>query len=507
MSILEGISSGLASMTDPIVLLMILLGSLLGTLIGALPGLGPTSGCALLLPIAISMPDPNQGLALLCSIYLGCMFGGRITAILINVPGDAAAVVTTFDGYPMMKKGQGALALGISAISSFFGGLISFFCLAFFAPPLARAGLAFGPPEFFSVMVFGFAAVIGMSEGQYLRSIITTMVGILIGCVGIDVISGTQRYCFVPNLFEGIDFSVCALGFFGLCETLAAAETGKTYQGLGDVKLKMTWRNIFPKKGERKQTFFSTIRGTIMGAFVGFLPGAGSTIATFVTYSMEKSLSKHPEKFGTGTVEAVAAPEAANNASVGGAMIPMLGLGIPGSPTAAIIMGAMIMFGIQPGPRVFTKSGAVVWCCIIALFLANIALLFINTAMIPFFVKAIDVGQKFIKAIIVPTVLVGVFAITYGTFSIYICLICCALGFVFKKLGYPIAPFLLALVLFDTIEESFRQSITLSRGDYTVFFHRPISLVFLILAALWLMIPVFRMIVNKIRAARKSGAE
>ena len=502
LSIIGGLQLGLSSLSDPMVVVMIALGCLLGTLIGALPGLGPSSGCSLLLPIAISMPDPRQGLALLCSIYLGCMFGGRITAILINVPGDAAAVATTFDGYPLMQQGRGATALGVSACSSFFGGLCSFAALTIAAPALARLGLLFGPPEFFSVMLFGFAAVIGMADDKILRSVITLMTGILLGCIGIDTVSGAMRYVFVPQMFEGLSFAVCALGLFGMCETMRTAEENRMYTGLGDQKLTFHLRDVLPRKEERKPVIISTLRSTLLGAFIGFLPGAGGTIATFVTYSMEKSLSKHPEQFGKGCVEGVAAPEAANNASVGGALIPMFALGIPGSGTTAVILGAMIMFGLQTGPRVFEKSGHIVWASIVALYVANIFLLFINTALIPVFVKAIDVGQKYLKAIIIPTVLIGVYAITYGTFAFYIVFACCVLGYFFKKHGYPVPPMLLALVLFDTMEESFRQSIAISRGNYLVFFQRPISLLFIILAVLWMMIPVFKQIIKKVRKAK-----
>ncbi len=501
----EGLLLGLNSLSDPMVVVMIALGCLLGTLIGALPGLGPSSGCSLLLPIAVTMPDPRQGLALLCSIYLGCMFGGRITAILINVPGDAAAVATTFDGYPLMQNGRGAVALGVSAMSSFFGGLVSFGALTIAAPALARLGLLFGPPEFFSVMLFGFAAVIGMADDKILRSVITLMTGILLGCVGIDTVSGAMRYVFVPQMFEGLSFSVCALGLFGMCETIRTAEENRRYEGLTKTKLSFHLRDMLPAKGERKQTVISVLRSTLLGGFIGFLPGAGGTIATFVTYSMEKSLSKHPEDFGKGCVEGVAAPEAANNASVGGALIPMFALGIPGSATTAIILGAMTMFGLQTGPRVFEKSGHIVWASIVALYVANIFRLFINTAMIPLFVKAIDVGQKYLKAIIIPTVLIGVYAITYGTFAFYVVFICCVLGYFFKKHGYPVPPMLLALVLFDTMEESFRQSIAISRRNYMIFFQRPISLTFIILAVLWMMIPVFKMLLKKMRASKVSA--
>ncbi|MCL2318630.1 MAG: tripartite tricarboxylate transporter permease, partial [Treponema sp.] len=385
-SIIDGVTLGLSGLSDPVVLLMLALGSLIGTLVGALPGLGATSGCALLLPVAFSMKTPQQGLSILTAIYLGCMFGGRITSILINVPGEPQAVVTTFEGYPMMKQGRGGVALGITAISSFFGGFVSFVLLALVAMPLARVALKFGPPEYFTVMLFGFAAVVGLAEKQYLRSLMTMALGMLISMIGMDFLSGVKRYVYTMGMFEGIDFSVIVLGLFGIAEMMAEAENLPSATSLKEAKSSLSLKKLIPSWAEIKESTPSIIRGTLIGIGIGVLPAVGATVATFISYSTEKSVAKDPSKFGKGYIVGVAGPEASSNASVGGSIVPTLALGIPGSATTAIILGAMAMFGLQTGPRVFETSALVVWTLIVGLFVANIMLLLCNTLMIPFFV-------------------------------------------------------------------------------------------------------------------------
>ena len=492
MSVLDGLALGISGLGDPVVVLMLVIGSLLGTLVGALPGLGPVTGCALLLPVAFSMPTPEQGLSLLCAIYLGTMFGGRITSILINVPGDAAAVVTTFDGYPMMKQGRGGVALGISAISSFFGGMISFILLAAVAQPLARVALNFGPPEYTAVLLFGFAAVVGLAEKQYLRALITMLLGMLISMVGTDFMTAEQRFVYTIEMYEGIEFAIIALGLFGVAEILVASEERPNAVVLNEAKKTLNLWSLVPGWAEIKACIPCIIRGTGIGTAIGFLPGAGGTIATFVAYSVETSIDKDPSRFGKGAIQGVAAPEAANNASVGGAIIPMLALGIPGSATTAILLGAMMMFGLQAGPRVFEASAHVVWTMIVGLFAANIMLLLCNTLLIPFFVKLIDVGQKHLKPMICAATMIGVFAISYGTEKMYFCVAFGVLGYLFKKLKYPPGPFLLSLILFPKLEVTFRQALSLSKGDYTIFLRGPLVVTFLALSVLALVYPLVK---------------
>jgi len=486
---------------NPVMFILLFAGSFVGTLVGALPGLGAVSGVALLLPFAYTMRTPQMGLIFLCSIYLGNMFGGRITAILINVPGDAPAVVTTFDGYPMMKQGRGGLALGISAISSFVGGFISFVLLAGFAPPLARFALNFGAAEYFMVMLFGFAAVIGLEENNYIKGLVMLCFGILISNIGIDLVSGIQRYTFSIEMYDGIPFVIVCLGVFGITEVLKTAEKVQKYTRLNNVRISI--RHCWPSWKDFKSCIGCILRGSFIGTSVGFLPGAGGTIATFIEYTVEKGVSKKPEEFGKGKIQGVAGPEASNNGSVGGAMIPMFALGIPGSSTAAIILGAMVMFGIQPGPRIFETSADIVWTMIAGLFMANVILLLVNILLIPIFVKIIDVGQSYLKPIICAIIIVGVFAVTYSNFFIFVCIVFGILGFFISKLSYPIAPLMLALVLWPNTEEYFRQALMVSRGDYGIFLGSPISVILFVLSLFSLLYPMIKRYVKRKRNIQK----
>ncbi len=501
MSILDGLALGISGLSDPMVVLMLALGSLLGTLVGALPGLGAVTGCALLLPVAYSMETPQQGMSLLCAIYLGNMFGGRITAILINVPGDAAAVVTAFDGYPMMQAGRGGAALGISAISSFFGGFVSFILLAAIAQPLAMLALNFGPPEYTAVILFGFAAVVGLAEKQYLRSLLTMTLGMIISIIGADFMTAARRYVYIIEMYDGVEFAIVALGVFGVSEIMVAAETIPSAVVLRDANKSLTLRTLLPSWQEIKMCLPSICRGTMIGSAIGFLPGAGGTIATFVAYSAETSIAKDPSQFGKGSIIGVAAPEAANNSSVGGAIIPMLALGIPGSSTTAILLGAMMMFGLQTGPRVFETSAPIVWTMIVGLFVANFMLLLCNTLLIPVFVKLIDIGQRHLKPMICAAAMIGTFAISYGTAKMYICVGFGILGYIFKKLKYPPGPFLLSLVLFPKLEVTFRQALIMSKGDFRIFFRGPLAITFLLLSVLAFVYPLM-----KDRIASKKGS-
>jgi len=482
MFILDGFAIGLSVLSDPMLLLLLALGSLVGTLVGALPGLGPVSGCALLLPVAFAMPSPEFGMGFLCSIYLGCMFGARITAILLNVPGDAVAVVTAFDGYPMMQQGRGGIALGISAFSSFFGGFVSFILLAAVAQPLAIMALHFGPPEYAAVLLFGFAAVAGFADDQYIRSLQMIVLGIFISMVGMDLITATPRYVYLIETFNGIEFAIIALGIFGISEVMIGSESVPKKIALGDAKMSLSLRSLVPSLAELKQCLPGIFRGTAIGTGFGFLPGAGATIASFITYSTEKSVAKDPSRFGKGAIEGIAAPEAANNASVGGSMIPTLALGVPGTSTAAILLGAMVMFGVQTGPRVFETSGPIVWSIIVGFFISNIMLLFCNTMMIPFFVWIVNAGQRHLKPIICAAAMIGTFAIAFGITKLYLCIIFGILGYAIRKLNYPSGPFLLGLVLFPKFEVTFRQALVMSKGDYTIFFRGPLTITFISLS-------------------------
>ncbi|MBT2689251.1 tripartite tricarboxylate transporter permease [Bacillus sp. ISL-47] len=488
MDLLSNIAMGIDLVFNIQILLLVLLGSVIGTLVGALPGLGPSAGVALLLPVTLNLP-PSAALVFLCSIYLGTMYGGRITSILINTPGDAPAIVTAWDGYPMMKKGQGGIAMGISAISSFIGGLISLIILAVAAPFVAQWALSFSAPEYFAMMIFGFATIASLSDKNYLKSIMMVLMGFMVAMIGMDFISGFGRYTFTDHLLEGVDFVAVIIGLYGIGEVLYNVETSFK---LNLKKESVELKNLFPKWKDIKGTTGSILRGTGLGAFIGMLPGAGGTMATFLSYSLEKNISKEPEEFGKGKIQGVAAPEAANNASVGGALIPMLALGIPGGGATAVLIGALIIFGLQPGPRIFDTSSDVVWTIIIGLFVANILLLLANIFLIPLFVKLIYFGQWYLGPIITFICVVGAFSLTYNNFNVWVALVFGILGYFFKKLEYPTAPFILSLVLAPLAEDSFRQSLILSRGELSIFFTRPISLTLMVLAILFLVYPIIK---------------
>lgn len=488
MELLSNIVFGLELVFDVKILLLILAGSIIGTLAGALPGIGPSAGIALLLPVTLSF-QPGEALIFLCSIYLGTMYGGRITSILINVPGDAPAIVTAWDGYPMMKQGRGGIAMGISAISSFIGGLISLVILAIAAPALSEWALRFSAPEYFAMMVFGFATIASLTDKNYFKSIIMVLFGLMIGMVGMDFISGFGRYTFTAELFDGFDFVAIIIGLYGISEVLYNAETSFK---LNLTKESVGLKSIFPKWSHIKETMGATLRGTGIGTFIGMLPGAGGTMATFLSYSTERSVSNNPQKFGKGKIQGVAGPEAANNASVGGALMPMLALGIPGGGGTAVLLGALIIFGLQPGPRIFDTSADVVWIIIVGLFVANIVLLAANIFLIPFFVKVMYWGQNYLGPIIMFVCLVGAFSLSYLLFDVWVAIAFGILGYFFKKLEYPTAPFILAIILGPMAEDSFRQAMIMSRGDFSIFFTRPLTLTFLILAVLFLIYPIIK---------------
>ncbi len=485
--IVNGFALGLGSL-DHVAILYILAASLIGTFAGAMPGLGAVSGVALMLPVALQM-ELQLGICFLVTISLGCSYGGRITAILINIPGDATAVVTSYDGYPMMQQGLGGKALGMSAFASFVGGAVSFFLLAICAPPIARFALTLGSAEYFSIMIFGFATVVSLTSAEnVLKTLIFLFLGMLLSTVRVDLLTGFNRFVFVPELYEGISFVVVILGLYGLSEALFTAETKYTIhfdtRSLSLRKLLPTWTDI-------KTCIPAICHGTGLGSFVGTLPGAGGTIATFLSYAVEKGVSDKPEEFGKGKIQGVAGPEAANNAVVGSALIPMFSLGIPGSSVAAILMGVLIMYGLQPGPRIFSTSPLVVWTTIVGLMVANVMLLLTNTLLIPVFIQAIKVGQRYLKPMICVMCLFGVFAVAETMTAVWLAVAFAALGYIVKKLNLPASALIFSLILTPNVENYYRQTMLIYRGDYTVFIWRPVSLFFLVLSVAAILYPFY----------------
>jgi len=492
---LQALMDGFKSiLTSPSAILWCLLGITIGTLVGALPGVGPTTGIAILLPLTFGL-NPLDALILMMSVYNGAMYGGRISSILINVPGDAAAVVSTFDGYPLAQQGKAGYALTLSAVASFIGGTLGFVGLAFLSPTIARGALVFGPPEYFTLMLFALIATSGLAEKRPFKAIVSTLLGLMIALIGMDSVTGEPRLTFgLLELWDGIDFVVVAIGVFGMSEVLLRLETGSAMQ---EIAAKLPFKSLFPNIKEIVSNFSAIARGSLIGFFVGVLPGAGATIATFLAYSAEKKVSRNPERFGMGVPQGLSAPEAANNASVGGALIPTFSLGIPGSGTTAILLGGLMMVGLKPGPLMFQESGDVIWAAIAGFCVANILLLILNTVFVPFFAIAIQKADPYMAPLIAVLCSLGVYMMNNSLFDIGLMIFFGFVGYFMRKCQFPIAPLILGLILAPMIEKSMRQALSMSGNDYSIFVMRPISLVFLVLSIILLFLPIIKKLYNR----------
>lgn len=474
-------------------ILFAFVGVLIGTAVGVLPGIGPMSGVALLIPVTASITGglpPEQAatsaIILLAGVYYGAMYGGSTTSILLNTPGESSSVVTTLDGYQMAKKGRAGSALSISAIGSFVGGIVTLIAMIALAQPLSKIAIKFGPADYFSLMLLGLAAVSGLAGKSVTKALIMTVCGLLIATIGIDNVSGIARFTFdISWLYQGIEFLTIAVGLFALGEVFKTILEKE--EDDGDIA---KINNLIPSKAEFKESAGPIARGSLLGFFVGILPGAGATLASFFSYLLEKRISKKPEKFGTGEIAGVAGPETANNAASGGAMIPLLTLGIPGSGTTAILMGALMMYNVQPGPLLFEDHPQVAWGLIASMFIGNLMLLILNLPLVKVFAKIIETPKKYLIPIIIAISIFGVYAVQVSTYDLLLLLGCGVLGYFLSKNDYPIAPLVLGLVLGPMIENNMRRALTISDGDYSLFFTRPLSLTFLIVTALWLLIPV-----------------
>jgi putative tricarboxylic transport membrane protein len=468
-------------------------GVLIGTAVGVLPGIGPMSGVALLIPVTATLTSgmPTEAAAassiiLLAGVYYGAMYGGSTTSILLNTPGESSSVVTTLDGYQMAKQGRAGAALSIAAIGSFVAGIVSLIGLVLLAKPLSKVALNFGPAEYFSLMLLGLCAVSGLAGKSMTKALIMTIFGLLLATIGIDAVSGIARFTYdLPILYSGLEFLTIAVGLFALGEVFKTIlERDKEDGAIAKID------RILPTKQDLKDSAVPIVRGSFLGFFIGVLPGAGATLASFFSYMAEKKFSKHPEKFGTGAIEGVAGPESANNAASGGAMIPLLTLGIPGSGTTAILMGALIMYNIQPGPLLFEDHPEVAWGLIASMFIGNLMLLVLNMPLVKVFAKIIQTPKKYLLPIIVAISFFGVYAVQYTTFDLYLLLACGFIGYLLAKNDYPLAPLVLALVLGPMIENNMRRALTISNGDFSIFVTKPLSLVFIIAAIAWIVIPL-----------------
>ncbi len=469
----------------PTNLLFAFVGVLLGTIIGALPGIGPSAGVAVLLPVTFGMP-PVTAMIMLAGIYYGAMYGGTITSVLINTPGESASVMTTLDGYQMALRGRAGAALGMAAIGSFIAGTISVVLLMIAAPPLADFAVTFGPPEYFALMVLGLTTLASLTGDSMLKGLLMAVVGLILGTIGIDLMLGAPRFTFDNvHLLDGLDFLPVAVGLFAIGELLY-----NLYRPVRAEPIKAKLSGLLPTRQDWRDARGGVARGTAIGFFVGMLPGAGATIASFLAYATEKRVSKRPEKFGTGTIEGVAAPESANNAASTGALIPLMALGIPGSGTTAVMLGALTLYGMQPGPLLMSTHPDVFWGLVASMYIGNVMLLILNLPLAPVFASILRVPYSILIPIIIGVALIGVYSFENSLFNVGVAVVFGGIGFVMRLYGYPPAPLVLALVLGPMLERALRQSLQMSLGSPEIFVTRPVSAVILAIAAAAVILPL-----------------
>jgi putative tricarboxylic transport membrane protein len=483
MELLSNLSLGLETAFTINNLLFCLIGVFLGTAIGVLPGLGPTATIAMLLPITFGLP-PVSSLIMLSGIYYGAQYGGSTTAILVNLPGESSSVVTALDGYQMARQGKAGKALATAAIGSFVAGTFATVLLALFAPPLADIALQFGAAEYFSLMVVGLVASVVLASGSLLQAFGMIVLGLLLGMAGTDVNSGLERYTFdTPYMAEGINFVILAMGMFGLGEIIKNLEE----EHLRSAMVSKV-EGLMPNKDDLKRMAWPIIRGTGLGSLLGILPGGGAMLASFASYSIEKKISKTPERFGKGAIEGVAGPESANNAGAQTSFIPLLTLGIPSNPVMALMIGAMIIQGITPGPAVMTEQPGLFWGIIVSMWIGNLFLVVLNLPLIGIWVKMISVPYHFLYPMILVFCCIGVFSLGNKLFDVYLLAGFGVLGYIFSKLKCEPAPLLLGFILGPMMEEYLRRALLLSRGDFSVLVTRPISATMLAIAAIALIV-------------------
>ena len=477
-------------------LLFCLVGVALGTLIGVLPGIGPVATIAMLLPVTFHF-EPASALIMLAGIYYGAQYGGSTTAILVNLPGEASSVVTCLDGYEMARQGRAGPALAIAALGSFFAGCVATLILATLAPPLAELAFKFGPAERFSLMVLGLVAAVTLAHGNLLKAIAMILLGILLGLVGADPEVGKMRYTFgMPELVDGIGFVVVATGIFAFGEIIANLEKG----GAREV-FTSNVKGLFPTREDLRRSWKAILRGTGVGSVLGILPGGGAVLGSFAAYMMEKKLSKEPGRFGKGAIEGVAAPESANNAGAQTSFIPLLTLGIPSNAVMALMVGAMIIHGIQPGPQVMQERPELFWGMIASMWVGNAMLVVLNLPMIGIWVKLLTVPYRLLYPAILVLCCIGIFSLNNSVTDVAMSVLFGLLGYLFIKLRCEPAPLLLGFVLGPMMEENLRKTLTISRGDPSVFFTRPLSLSMLILAGILLLI----LVLPAVRAKREEA--
>lgn len=471
---LHNLILGFATVFTPANLFYSLIGCLIGTMVGVLPGVGPLAGISMLLPTTFGL-DPTSAIILLAGIYYGAMYGGSTTSILMRIPGEAASVMTCIDGYAMSQKGRAGAALAISAIGSYVAGTLSVVGLMFLAPPLARFALGFGPPEYTSLLLCGLVVLSYMTGGSVVKNLAMVVLGLMFGMIGIDQMSGYFRFSYgLVALGDGIGVVPVAVGLFGISEILATAGSPERKE-----IVQPKFRDLLPTREELRDSAKPILRGTVLGFFIGIIPGSAHIISTFVSYAMERRLSKHPERFGQGAIEGVAGPESANNAASEGALVPMLALGVPTGPIPAVLLAALMVHGITPGPLFIKEQPAIFWGLIASMYLGNLILLLLNLPLVGIFVNFLRIPYRILYPTILLFCIVGVYAVNSSLVDVGIMAVMGLLGYLLRKLDFEIAPIVLGVVLAPILEFSFRQALAMSDGQYAIFFQRPISVTFL----------------------------
>ncbi len=485
MEVIDSILFGFGVALQPGNLFYVFIGVFAGTIIGMVPGLGPISALALMIPITFSM-NPTSALILMSGVYYGAIFGGSTSSILLNAPGVAGTVATSFDGFPLAKQGKAGKALALAAWASFAGGTISVVALMLVAPVLAKVAVSFGPPEYFALMALGLTAVVSLSDKSLVKGLMAAVFGIMVSIVGIDRQTGTQRYTFDSlHLLQGVDFLVVALGVFALAEVFVMLlkgrdEKGYVKQALGSLKL---------TRAEVREIAGPVARSSTQGFFVGVLPGAGATVASFLAYITEKRIAKDGDTFGKGNIKGVAAPEAANNAACSGSFVPLLTLGVPGSGSTAVLLGALLVMGVTPGPMMLTERPDVFWGVIASMYIGNLFLLILNLPLIPYIARILEVPRPMLLALILMFCMIGVYGLKFSAFDLWLLLGFGLVGLLMRLNDCPVAPMILALILGDIMEENMRRALQISGGDWMVFLDKPISASLLGVAAVSLVLP------------------
>ena len=494
METFQHIMNGFLVCIQPINLWYTFIGVFLGTIIGVLPGIGPSAGIALLIPVTFGM-NPTSALIMMCGIYYGTKYGGSTTAILIRTPGEAASVMTSIDGYEMAKKGRAGAALAVAAIGSFIAGTLGVVGLTIFAVPLSSMALKFGPAEYFTLMLFAMTAVSTLTGKSAAKGLMSTILGLMIATIGIDLQSGQARFTMgVAEFQDGVGFVVVVVGLFAVAEVFRGLED--VYKGTGALAMKIEGK-LWLTREEWTRSIGPIWRGGVIGFIIGVLPGAGGTIASIMSYTTEKRLSKNPEEFGKGAIEGVAGPESANNSDTAGAMVPLLTLGIPGGGATAVLMGAFIMYGIQPGPLLFQNRPDLVWGLINSMYIGNVMLLILNLPLIGLFVRLLYIPSGILYPLIIAISVIGAYAINGSMTDLYLILLFGVIGYVFDKIDIPVAPLVLSLVLGGMMEQSFRQAMTISGGSPKIFFSSGITITLVVLSIISVLTPFILPMIKK----------